>query len=586
MTITTTHTKKKGSKGISQEKKDLIKKHFLAKESAFHTSQKTKISYRTVKKYYDIFELQDIARPTSTTASYPLSSQKPEVEKKQRPYHAVGVMRTEQEAGSYNTGAYQRFTPEQIKSHIPQYNVVPYNSPRADERKPLTASVIKSNAKRNILPRFFMNPYQDLDYMVLQDIYANSIGGRIIDRKEELKFGRGIKPVLKLRNPKMHGDDDKQQKLLEKNQEIIDKLMMVDDALGDPDDALDPFLDTDVNTKFQALSKNAAVFGRCMIVKQFTKRLLLADGTLAPSTIPNILKVIHSRDMGIVEIDQESWKLKSVNIRFSSQQILPHEMIYIENGSNNPVYNALHYGFSEMQSMIGASRSLRQMIEIDFPTITKHVWAGIGFMFIKPEGTTEGAKQSELDQINSIARAGRLNSLMLDPENVRVDFQDFNPKIQELVSLADFLIRYNIAQTGMPQALFAQEQDSNRSTLVQKIRLFMDGGLKNNQRDFALQFAKQWYMPNFKALFGKDSKEFKTFKIEAEFEPLKLEAFDDAVEAVIKLNKEFPLLPEAAGELLGIENFEQKLDPTIPRPDPNQQGFKFQDNEGKEIKMK
>jgi len=43
---------------------------------------------------------------------------------------------------------------------------------------------------------------------------------------------------------------------------------MIDDALGDPDDALDPFLDTNVNTKFQALSKNAAVFGRCMIVKQ------------------------------------------------------------------------------------------------------------------------------------------------------------------------------------------------------------------------------------------------------------------------------------------------------------------------------
>jgi len=116
-----------------------------------------------------------------------------------------------------------------------------------------------------------MNPYKDLDYMVLQDIYANSIGGRIIDRKEELKFGNGIRPVLKLRNPKLHGDDEAQQKLLEDNQEIIDKLLMIDDALGDQDDALDPFLDTDVTTKFQALSKNAAVFGRCMIVKQFTK---------------------------------------------------------------------------------------------------------------------------------------------------------------------------------------------------------------------------------------------------------------------------------------------------------------------------
>ena len=145
---------------------------------------------------------------------------------------------------------------------------------------------------------------------------------------------------------------------------------------------------------------------------------------------------------------------------------------------------------------------------------------------------------------------------MIDPDDVRMDFQDFNPKINELVQLADFLIRYNIAQTGMPQALFAQEQDSNRSTLVQKIRLFMDGGLKNNQKEFTGPFAKQHYIPNFKAEYGKDSKEFKTFKVEAEFEPLKLEAFDDAVDAVEKLNKQFPLLPEDAGELLGIENFE------------------------------
>ena len=360
---------------------------------------------------------------------------------------------------------------------------------------------------------------------------------------------------------------------------------MVDDALGDPDDALDPFLDDTVNTKFQALSKNAAVFGRCMIVKQFTKRLLLADGTLAPNTIPNILKVIHSRDIGIVEIDQESWKLKSVQIRFTAQNILPHQMIYIENGSNNPVYNALHYGFSEMQSMIGASRSLRQMIEIDFPTITKHVWAGIGFMFIKPEGTTESQKREELDRLNAVYRAGRLNLSMIDPNDVRVDFQDFNPKINELVQLADFLIRYNIAQTGMPQALFAQEQDSNRSTLVQKIRLFMDGGLKNNQKEFTDQFAKQWYMPNFKALYGNNSEQFKTFKVEAEFEPLKLEAFDDSVEAVIKLNKEFPLLPEAAGELLGIDNFETKLDPTIKRPDPNQRGMGFTNEKGERFDL-
>ena len=54
---------------------------------------------------------------------------------------------------------------------------------------------------------------------------------------------------------------------------------------------------------------------------------------------------------------------------------------------------------------------------------------------------------------------------------------------------------------------------------------------------------------------------------------------------MIKLNKEFPLTAEAAGELLGIDNFEVKLDPDIPRPDPNKQGVRFQDSENKEISI-
>jgi hypothetical protein len=113
----------------------------------------------------------------------------------------------------------------------------------------------------------------------------------------------------------------------------------------------------------------------------------------------------------------------------------------------------------------------------------------------------------------------------------------------------------------------------------------MYGGLKNNQKEFTDQFAKQWYMPNFKALYGNNSEQFKTFKIEAEFEPLKLEAFDDSVEAVIKLNKEFPLLPESAGELLGIDNFETKLDPTIKRPDQNQRGMGFVNEKGERFDL-
>ena len=78
--------------------------------------------------------------------------------------------------------------------------------------------------------------------MVLQDIYANSIAGRIIDRLVELGFAKGIKPVLKLRNPKEFGDEEAQQEEIEKDQKIIDDLLAVDEALSDPDDSVDPFL--------------------------------------------------------------------------------------------------------------------------------------------------------------------------------------------------------------------------------------------------------------------------------------------------------------------------------------------------------
>jgi len=58
-----------------------------------------------------------------------------------------------------------------------------------------------------------------------------------------------------------------------------------------------------------------------------------------------------------------------------------------------------------------------------------------------------------------------------------------------------------------------------------------------------------------------------------------------AVDAAERLNKQIQLLPEAAGELLGIENFETKLDPTIPRSDPNKKGPSFTNDKGERFEQ-
>jgi len=511
---------------------------------------------------------------------YPLSSKKPNT--KTRPYHAAGVIPTAEEATDYNTGTFQRYSPEVLNTHVPQYQVVPYSSPKSKKPSALSAAQLDQKREKHLFPKFFMNPYQDLDYMVLQDIYANSIAGRIIDRMVELGFAKGIKPILKLRSPEDFGDETEQQEEIDKDQDIIDDLIAVDGALSDPDDTIDPFLDSDVSTKFIALAKNALVYGRCMILKEFQKPVKLADGR-SFAGIPNVLKVINPRDMGIVEIDQPSWKLASVQIRFTSQNVIPLEMIYLEHGANNPVYNGLHYGYSAMQSMIGASRSLKQMIEVDFPTITKHLWSGSGDVILKPEGTTAAEKTLEMNQILDTRKEGRWNIMMENPEDVRIETHDLEPKIAELVQLADFLIRYNIAQTGMPQALFAQEKDSNRATLIGKLRFFMDGIIADYQDWVTKEIAKQWYMPNFRAIHGRDSDMYKKYTIDAVIEPMKLESFQDNVDAVLKILQKIPLKDEAIGKLLNLDEFTDMVDTDQERPQGN--GIRFTNEEGKEFRM-
>jgi len=68
-------------------------------------------------------------------------------------------------------------------------------------------------------------------------------------------------------------------------------------------------------------------------------------------------------------------------------------------------------------------------------------------------------------------------------------------------------------------------------------------------------------MRNFRIIY-KDNKEvLKNFHVECEFEDVKLESWDDLVSSVIELMKINPLRAEAIGEMLGIENYESKIDP-------------------------
>jgi len=73
-------------------------------------------------------------------------------------------------------------------------------------------------------------------------------------------------------------------------------------------------------------------------------------------------------------------------------------------------------------------------------------------------------------------------------------------------------------------------------------------------------FTKQHYMINFKEIY-KDKKEIlEKFRVEAAFTDVKIDSWADIVAAFLELNKVFRFTADAAGEMLGIENLEGKID--------------------------
>ena len=111
----------------------------------------------------------------------------------------------------------------------------------------------------------------------------------------------------------------------------------------------------------------------------------------------------------------------------------------------------------------------------------------------------------------------------------------------------------------------------------------MDGIIADYQDWVTKEIAKQWYMPNFRAIHGRDSEMYKKYTIDAVIEPMKLESFQDNVDAVLKILQKIPLKDEAIGKLLNLDEFTDMVDTDVERPQGN--GFKLTDNEGKEFKM-
>ena len=466
-----------------------------------------------------------------------------------------------------------------------------------DERPDIFTGAVNKTQKKIIWPKYYQNPYQYQDMVYLQDIYANTICGRIFDMVAFFALASGVRPKLRVRNESQYTDDDAKIKDIGDHKWMIDELHQIEKEIsksntgvpfGDSDsDAGDtgrteypvgpmgtaespaqPAYDTSLQKKWFAAFINTMMFGREMIVP----RIDPADNTVQISegekykNIPKIMMVIHPRDMGFNYVDYMTHRLLGIQLNNSNWILRPDEMIFWEWMPDNPVYGSKFYGMSAAQSMMGSARTLRRMIEVDFPLIAKTRWSGMYWLVFKRKGEETQTSDDELASYLSRVELNGINATLEDnpAEDFMVHKIDLDPKIEGLLQTTRELIQYMMSQVGMPQGLLYGEDNLNRDTLKAKISAWTRGALKRYRQPFLDAITDQWYGrlgATLAAQSEKWKKALESFEIIATVDEFQLENREDLLRVMMMLeNVTGAWTDKARAEFLEMEDLQQKID--------------------------
>jgi len=428
------------------------------------------------------------------------------------------------------------------QNYIPQFQIQSIGIKDLMIKRPKQLSA----AKAAQFPRWvaFFNSTQMLDYFVLQDIYTNTVAGRIVDFISWLTVGKGPKPVLKLKNPEQFGDKKSQMKEIEKGKDITQRLLEIDRKISDTDDESLQY-EHSISEKFSGLLKNTLTFGKAAnirIVKN--KRYFL---------IP-----LHPRDM-MYNIVSKEWKLEAIHTMLDSAPYALSQLIFAEYNAENPQYHNLFNGFPFIQRMIDSARTLRRLKGIDFQLIAKKRWSGSALIAIKKR--TDNQSDATV-LMNKLSNGEIYASEEDDPEHAyKIHEIPLKAESADLIELAKYLTNDCISQAGIPTSLFFDEAAANYATMEEKMKFFK-AVIDNEWRPWYGQIlGKQWYQRNFVDEFGSNKEYMKKYYIDCEFVDIDFNSMQSKITILTMLNKIYPIKTEAAGEVLGIENFENMIDP-------------------------
>lgn len=449
--------------------------------------------------------------------------------------------------------------PSKVKKSKSKYTKVWSGSKEFSSEKKLHR--FAGTAGLSNLRTFNVPTYSDQELEFFEEAWSTTPAGTALDKRMEFVIGGGVRPTFELINPtKENGEEFNEQEkadILSTYQDMLNQLIEIDSLLN-------------FNQMLYDSAVQAKVFGRSVLVFENDEE----DKSIG---IPKSLKLIHSRNLNKLEINQEDWSIDWVKSAIPAKTIKADEMIYLVNKPNSPIRNSLWYGYSEMQRIVGSARAYRRIVEFDMPEIATSLWAPSWIILLKKLGRTDSDATTDANNILNNIKAGAISAIEIDAlDEIEIKTLDLQPRIKDLVDVANMYKTLMIGNSQTPSALLGDESEPNRATLIGKMRFFMEGPVKSDREWLSNQLGMQWYERNLRKLGHKEILEH--VKIKVEFEPIFIESWDDMVESAQKLKDILPGIPiEVLLNVLNLEEFKDEIISNMDKQAEEKQ--KFENNE-------
>ena len=447
-------------------------------------------------------------------------------------------------------------TKEQMSTYIPTQQLFP------TDMKNMSVLTAKSINMQNLMPNVFSNPMQGLDYRIYETLLKHTFIGSLADAFLRYLIGKGFKIELEVINPDK--DNAKNIQLIEDNQHIIDNMLAIDRQVETYEDGT---IDATFAQKITAMITSTLLYNRSALIFNYEKPVVI-DGKSYTDIIPTHLTFAHAQDLGMIEIEPQTRRLKAVQWKhLASGFVETKDMIYLWNPiTSSKVHNVWHYGISILSPLIAPSKMIRTLLSETFPAMAKSAWAGVFFLIVKNDHDTPEAKRIEYEQITHGAPPGNPNILIKDPEDVKLENVNYDPKIGEFKDLFESMVKLCISVIGLPQVGFFDESAANRATMIGKIQLTIDTVIEPMRDWIGDAIFNQWYGRWYKLMYG-DQEVFQKLRLKVSWTDLHISEWYDNIQAVLELESRKAFKDSAFGELVGLDGYEGIVDPdaeTVP----------------------